>query len=140
VCRVLTRRFHYETRGNGEMVNLTPQVAREVDASGLLEGSVLVYTPHTTAAVVVTEWEPGLLEDFPAFWERLAPRDFPYRHNRADDNGHAHLRASSLGPSVVVPFSRGRLLLGTWQQIALVDFDTRPRRREVVVQVSGVAE
>ena len=135
---VITRRLRLKTQGNGHMVDITPQVQEEVASSGISGGTVTVFVAHSTAAVVVTEYEPGLLHDLPAAWERLVPRDLDYHHNRGpDDNGHAHVRASLLGPSLVVPLEGGRLTLGTWQRIVLWDFDTSPRTREVVVQVMG---
>jgi secondary thiamine-phosphate synthase enzyme len=93
----------------------------------------------STAGLTTIEYEPGLVQDLPAAFERIAPRSARYRHHErwGDDNGHSHVRASLLGPSLVVPVEGGRLLLGTWQQIVLVDFDTRARRRDVVVQLWG---
>jgi len=99
------------------------------------------FVPGSTGALTTIEYEPGLLEDIPALFEKIAPRDFPYRHHETwhDDNGSAHLRAALVGPSISVPFVQGRLTLGTWQQLVLVDFDTRPRRRRLVVQIIGSA-
>ena len=98
-----------------------------------------MFVTGSTAGVTTIEFEPGLLEDLPAAFERLAPQGLRYRHDETwhDGNGHSHVRASLLGPSLLVPFEDGRLLLGTWQQIVLVDFDNRPRRREIVVQLQG---
>lgn len=133
-----TKRLRFSTRGNGDMQDITRQVQEEVASSGLQSGTTTVFVAHSTAAVTVIEYESGLLHDFPAALERLAPQRMAYDHNRAgDDNGHAHVRASLLGPSLVVPVAEGRLTLGTWQRIALVDFDTGPRNREVVLQVMG---
>jgi secondary thiamine-phosphate synthase enzyme len=130
------------TRGDSHMLDLTPQVQDLVRRHGFREGQALVFVPGSTAALTTVEFEPGLQADLPAALERLAPRGLRYAHEETwhDDNGHSHVRASLLGPSLVVPFARGRLLLGTWQQIVLVDFDTRPRHREVVVQLSGECE
>jgi secondary thiamine-phosphate synthase enzyme len=101
---------------------------------------VLVFVPGATAALTTVEFEPGLVRDLPELFERIAPRDRPYHHDETwhDGNGHSHVRASLLGPSLTVPVQGGKLLLGTWQQIVLVDFDNRPHRRELVVQLSGV--
>ena len=134
---MVTRRITRTTRGDGDVVDITREVQREVDASGLRAGIATLFVTGSTAALTVIEAEEGLLEDFARALERLAPRELPYAHNRADDNGHSHVRASVLGPSLVVPFVQGRLTLGAWQAIALADFDTRPRTREVVVQVMG---
>ena len=127
------------TRGEGEMHDLTERVAQLVRKAGVTEGVVLVFVPGSTAGITTIEYEPGLIEDFPAAMERIAPRDLDYAHDRTwhDGNGHAHVRASLLGPSLTVPIAGGKLLLGTWQQIALVDFDNRSRQRRVVVTVMG---
>lgn len=133
-----TKRLRFSTRGNGDMQDITRQIQEEVTSLGLRAGTATIFVAHSTAAVTVIEYEPGLLYDFPAAMERLVPQRMEYQHNRAgDDNGHAHVRASLLGPSLVVPVAEGRLTLGTWQRIALVDFDTSPRSREVVLQMMG---
>jgi secondary thiamine-phosphate synthase enzyme len=128
-----------ETRGDSHMVDLTPPVQELLVRHRFREGQALVFVPGSTAGITTVEFEPGLQKDLPAAFERLAPRGLYYEHEATwkDDNGHSHVRASLLGPSLVVPFRDGRLLLGTWQQIVLVDFDTRPRRREIVVQLAG---
>lgn len=127
------------TRGEGEMHDLTERVAELVRKAGVSEGVVLVFVPGSTAGITTIEYEPGLLKDFPATMERIAPRDLDYAHDRTwhDGNGHAHVRASLLGPSLTVPIAGGKLLLGTWQQIALVDFDNRSRQRRIVVTIMG---
>jgi secondary thiamine-phosphate synthase enzyme len=136
---VVTDRLELETRGDSEMVDVTRRVQGPVEKHGFGEGQALVFVPGSTAGLTTVEYEPGLIEDVPAAFERLAPRDLHYRHEDTwhDGNGHSHVRASLLGPSVTIPFSGGQLLLGTWQQIVLIDFDNRPRRRELVVQISG---
>lgn len=134
---VVTRRLNVQTKGASDIIDITPDVQREVQAAGLKAGTATVFVQHTTAAVTVIELEPGLLLDTRALWERLVPGDTPYKHNVHDDNGHAHLRAALQGPSLVVPFVDGKLALGRWQRIVLLDFDTRPRSRELVVQVMG---
>jgi secondary thiamine-phosphate synthase enzyme len=130
------------TRGDSHMVDLTGRVQEVVDRHGFREGQALVFVSGSTAGLTTVEFEPGLQKDLPAALERVAPRGITYAHEETwhDDNGHAHVRASLLGPSLAVPFQEGRLLLGTWQQVVLVDFDTRPRRRDVVVQLSGERE
>lgn len=127
------------TRGNGEMHDVTDGVAESVRQSGVTDGTVTVFVPGSTAGITTMEFEPGLRQDFPAAMERLAPRDLPYEHDRTwhDGNGHSHVRASMIGPSVTVPVAAGRLLLGTWQQVVLVDFDNRARDRRIVVTVVG---
>ena len=122
------------------MIDATARVQEVVRRHGFLEGQALVFVSGSTAGLTTVEFEPGLQKDLPAAFERLAPRGIRYEHEETwhDDNGHSHVRASLLGPSLTVPFRDGRLLLGTWQQIVLIDFDTRSRRREVVVQLTGV--
>ena len=139
---IVTDRVAVSTRGDADIKDLTEDVQALVAKHGFREGQALVFVPGSTAGLTTIEYEDGLLEDLPAAFERLAPREMPYRHELAyhDGNGHSHVRASLLGPSVTVPFSRGRLLCGTWQQIVLVDFDNRPRRREIVVQLTGERE
>ena len=134
-----TARLRRETRGHDDIHDLTADVQALVDRHSLREGQVLVFVPGSTAGLTTIEFEPGLLKDLPAAFERLAPRGLRYHHEDTwhDGNGHSHVRASLLGPSLVVPVTGGKLLLGTWQQIVLVDFDNRPRRRDVVVQLSG---
>jgi len=134
---VKTRHLGVQTRGVGDAVDITGEVEREVQATGLKAGTATVFVRHTTAALTIIENEPGLVQDMKALWDRLIPNGMHYKHNVHDDNGHAHLRAALQGPSLVVPFVEGKLALGTWQRIVLVDFDTRPRSREVVVQVMG---
>jgi secondary thiamine-phosphate synthase enzyme len=137
---VETRRLALETRGEGDLLDLTDDIRALLADDGLRDGHVVVFVPGATAAVTTIEFEPGLQRDFPALFERLAPRAGRYLHDETwhDGNGHSHCRASLLGPSLLVPVAGGRLTLGTWQQIVLVDFDNRPRRREVVVQLAGL--
>lgn len=133
-------RLHVDSRGDGQVLDITAEVSRLVAQSGITDGLVCVFVVGSTAAITTTEAEPGLVDhDLLAFFERIAPAGIEYQHERTwnDDNGHAHVRASAVGPSLTVPLVDGRMTLGTWQQIVLIDFDTRPRRREVVVQVVG---
>jgi len=136
---IVTDRFDVPTRGDAEIHDVTRQVQEAVTRHGFVQGQALVFVPGSTAGVTTIEFEEGLLEDFPALFDRIAPRGAGYQHEARwhDGNGHSHVRASLLGPSLTVPFSDGRLLLGTWQQVILVDFDVRPRRREVIVQLTG---
>ena len=125
------------TRGFGEPHDLTDEVARRLKESGLQAGTVTVFVPGSTAGVTTIEYEDGALKDLGEAFCRIAPQDIPYAHDARwrDGNGFAHVRAALLGPSVAVPFQNGFLLLGTWQQIVLLDFDNRPRRRRVIFQV-----
>lgn len=136
---VITDRITLETRGNGDMRDITTEVAEQVARTDIESGTVTIFVPGSTAGITTIEYEPGLISDFTGMWERCVPRNLDYRHDRrwGDGNGYSHVRASLLGPSLVVPFTAKKLLLGTWQQIILVDFDNRPRRREVVLQLQG---
>ena len=136
---ILTDRVSVTTRGDSDILDLTDDVQALVRKHGFREGQALVFVAGSTAGLTTIEYEDGLLKDLPAAFERLAPRDMIYHHEEAyhDGNGHSHVRASLLGPSVTVPFADGKLLTGTWQQIVLVDFDNRPRQRDLVVQLSG---
>jgi secondary thiamine-phosphate synthase enzyme len=134
---VHTGLLRLETSGEAHVIDLTEGVEAVVRQSGVAAGVVSVFVTGSTAAVTTMEYEPGGVADLRALVERLVPREGSYQHNvlNGDDNAHAHLRASVIGPSETVPLVAGRLVLGTWQQIVLVDFDDRPRRREVHVQV-----
>lgn len=136
---VVTRRIGVTTRGQCDLIDITPQVRQEVAASGIASGTVTIFVVGSTAAISTIEFEPGLLSDFKSMWERAVPRDIPYEHDRAwgEGNGYSHVRATLLGPSLVVPFTDRALALGTWQQIVLADFDNRPRSREIVLQIMG---
>src|SRR4051794_12954868 len=136
---VVTDRVSIGTRGDADTLDITGEVSRCIDQSGLKNGVATLFVVGSTAGLTTIEYEPGAVSDFGRAFERIAPRDAEYEHHLrwGDDNGHSHVRASLLGPSLSVPFVDGRLTLGTWQQIILVDFDTRPRRREVVAQMVG---
>jgi secondary thiamine-phosphate synthase enzyme len=136
---VTTRRIEISTRGQGDTQDITDRVAGAVEKSGLAAGTVTVFVVGSTAGLTTIEFEPGAVADFNRVMERLAPRRAEYEHHLrwGDDNGSSHVRAALLGPSLSVPFVDRRLTLGTWQQIVLVEFDTRPRKRELVVQVLG---
>jgi secondary thiamine-phosphate synthase enzyme len=138
------RRFTFEisTNGNTDVVNLSPQVVghlREIGASGG-EGVLHLFVVGSTAALTTVEFEPGLVKnDLPEMFQRLIPDDVRYDHEATwnDDNGHSHVRATLLGPSITVPFANGKLLTGEYQQIVLIDFDTRPRRRTIIGTLLG---
>ncbi len=135
---VVTKHFKCSTKGNAQVINITEDVARLVSASGIKEGLMTVSVIGSTGAVTTCEYEPGLVEDIAEVVEKLIPQG-SYHHDRTwgDGNGHSHLRASLFGPSLSIPFKGGRMLLGTWQQIIFIDFDNRPRQRELVVQCMG---
>jgi len=137
---VKTEQLEIRTRGNTHVIDITEEVSRVVSASGLKDGVATLFNVGSTAGLTTTEFEPGLVNhDIAAAFERIAPEAGRYEHEETwhDDNGHSHVRASLLGPSLSVPFVGGRLTLGTWQQIILVDFDTRSRTRTVVCQIMG---
>jgi len=132
---VKTHELNIKTNGNCEVVNITDQVAAAVAKSGMADGTVTVFNVGSTAGITTTEFEPGLANyDLKTAFEKIAPQNARYEHEETwhDDNGHSHVRASLLGPSLTVPVVAGRLTLGTWQQIILIDFDTRPRTRTVI--------
>jgi secondary thiamine-phosphate synthase enzyme len=136
---VSCKRIQIDTQGQGEILNVTSEIAREVNNSGVNDGTVTVFIPGSTAGVSTIEFEPGLVTDMKEMWERIVPSNISYEHNKAwgDGNGHAHIRASLLSPSITVPFVHKRLTLGTWQQIVILDFDVRPRSREIILQIMG---
>lgn len=135
---VKTEKIKVRTKGNCDIVDITPQVTEAAARSGISEGAVILFNVGSTAGITTTEYEPGLVNyDIKAAFEKIAPQHGRYEHEETwhDDNGHAHVRASLLGPSLSVPIVEGRLTLGTWQQIILVDFDTRARTRTVICQI-----
>ncbi len=136
---VESRRIRISTQGNCDIIDITRQVAKEISDSGISSGIVTVFAVGSTAGISTIENEPGLLFDFKAMWDRLVPVNIDYRHDRAwgDGNGHSHMRASLLSASLTVPFTDKRMALGTWQQIVYLDFDNRPRSREVILQIMG---
>ena len=136
---VVTHRHEIATSGQGDAHDITETVARAVRQSGIQAGVVTMFVVGSTAGITTIEFEPGAIEDLNRLFEELAPRSGTYRHHLrwGDDNGSSHVRAALQGPSITIPFSNGKVLLGTWQQIALLEFDTRPRRRELVVQILG---
>lgn len=136
---VVTRKIGIRTSGECDLIDITAQVMREVLDSGVNAGTVTLFISGSTAGVSTIEYESGLVSDFQGMWDRTVPRNIPYQHDRrwGDGNGHSHVRASLLGPSLVVPFTDKTLHLGTWQQIVVADFDNRPRSREIVLQIMG---
>jgi len=136
---VETREITLQSRGNCDIIDITSQVAKYVERSGISNGTVTLFVVGSTAGITTVEYEPNLLSDFKNMWDRVIPQNIPYEHNRTwgDGNGHSHVRASTLGASLTVPFVNKRLTLGTWQQIIFVDFDNRPRSRKIVIQILG---
>ena len=136
---VITKYLRLQTRGNTEITDITREVEHALTESKLSTGTVTVFVAHSTVGITIIENEPGLIHDFKKMWGRLIPESGNYEHDggAGEGNGYSHVRASLLGPSVVVPFDEQRLLLGTWQQIVLVDFDIRPRSRTIVLQFMG---
>lgn len=136
---VVTREIHLSSKGFCDFHNITEAVAGAVRTSGLKNGIVTVFTPSATSAITTVEYEDGMLADLADFFERVAAETGTYKHNERwhDGNGFSHVRAALLGPSVTVPFVERQLTLGTWQEIAFIDFDNRPRTRSLVVQVIG---
>jgi len=132
----LTGKLHFQTNGNSDIKDLTADVEKLILENGFTEGSVLLFVPGSTAALTTIEFEPGLLKDYPEFMDRLVPSGKIYHHDMTwhDGNGHSHIRAALQGPSLHIPFIKGKLTLGTWQQVIFIDFDTRPRERTVVYQ------
>jgi secondary thiamine-phosphate synthase enzyme len=137
--KVLTRKISLKTKGDPDLINITGNIIEVLDSSGLQNGSMTVFVVGSTAAITSFEYEPGLVQDVKELFGKLIPRDKHYNHDETwgDANGFSHLRASLQGQSIVVPFEKGKLLLGTWQQVVLAEFDNRPRQRQVVVQLLG---
>ena len=136
---VATQNFQISTNGQGDVRDVTRQIADAVSRSGMRSGIVTVFAVGSTAGMTTVEFEGGAIEDLNAVFEQLAPREGEYRHHLrwGDDNGSSHVRAAIVGPSLTVPFVDGAIVLGTWQQIVLLEFDTRARSREVIVQIVG---
>ncbi len=136
---VKTKYIQINTEGNCDVLEITHHVFEAVSDSGLSSGTVTVFVPGSTAGVTTIEFESGAVNDLKEVFSRLVPENDFYAHNArwGDGNGHSHIRASILGPSISIPFISSRLMLGTWQQIILVDFDNRPRNREIILQIVG---
>lgn len=137
---VSTHTFNIKTKGSCDIIDITPAVEKIVYENDYLEGNALIFVAGSTAAITTIEYEPGLLKDYPKLFDKLIPESESYYHNSTwhDGNGHSHLRAALQKSSFTVPFKNSKLILGTWQQIVLVDFDNRTRNREVIVQLIGL--
>jgi secondary thiamine-phosphate synthase enzyme len=136
---VITRELSLHTQGNCDVQDITPQVQGAVRDSGLQAGIATVFCPGSTGGLTTIEYESGVVADLRQVLDEIVPPDRDYRHHLrwGDDNGHSHVRAALIGPSLTVPFVEGRLALGTWQQIVFLDLDTRPRSRRLVLQILG---
>jgi secondary thiamine-phosphate synthase enzyme len=136
---VVTKDITLQSRGSCDIIDITSQVAKNVEKSGINSGIVTLFIVGSTAGITTIEYEPNLLSDFKNMWDRVIPQNIPYEHNKTwgDGNGHSHVRASTLGASLIIPFVDKKLTLGTWQQIVFVDFDNRPRSRKITIQILG---
>jgi len=136
---VLTENIRFSTKGNGEIVDITDEVARKVAGSKINDGIVTIFSPSATSSLTTIEYESGAVADLQTLFDRLVPEDMQYRHNLrwGDGNGHSHVRAALFGASLTVPFTGKRLTLGTWQQIVFLDFDVRPHDRKLILQIMG---
>jgi len=136
---VITKKIHLSTKGDTDIINITDKVLSIVSRSDLKDGSVTVFVPGATAGITTVEYEPGLVQDLKTYFEKIAPKSGIYQHNTkwGDGNGYAHVRASFLGPGITVPIVNNQMQLGKWQQIIFIDFDNRPREREIIVQIIG---
>jgi secondary thiamine-phosphate synthase enzyme len=136
---VVTKVVQLRSSKENDIIDVTKQTSNALRESGLNNGIINVFVAGSTAAITTIEYEPGLRQDFPKMLSRIAPKDIQYRHDETwhDGNGHSHVRASLVGPSLTVPFSNGVLILGTWQQIVMLEMDTRPRERVLTIQILG---
>ena len=136
---VITRKISLQSKGECDVIDITPQVEDALTEAKLSDGVVILFVTGSTAGLSTIEYESGVMADFKSMWERLVPKNIPYAHDSrwGDGNGYSHVRASLLGASLAIPFSNHKMLLGTWQQIVFVDFDNRPRLRQMVVQIIG---
>ncbi len=139
---VETFSFTLNSKGNCDIIDITNKVQEIIIKNNFVEGSALIFVPGSTGGITTIEYEPGLLKDYPEFFERIIPQNKNYHHDNTwhDGNGHSHIRASLQGASFTVPFKDKSLILGTWQQIIFVDFDNRSRNRKVIIQLMGLKE
>ena len=136
---VVSKKISLQSKGQCDIIDITQQVEQQVAEADINNGIVTLFVAGSTAGISTIEFESGLLSDFQSMWERNVPKNIPYNHDRrwGDGNGYSHVRASLLGASLVIPFNDKKLTLGTWQQIVVVDFDNRPRSRQVIIQIMG---
>lgn len=137
--KIINKTLHLKSEGHSHIIDITDTVAGFFDKEDMSEGMIHIFIPGATAAITTIEYEEGLINDIKDAWERIAPRYGYYRHDRdrGDDNSHSHIRASLIGPSLTVPFRDKKLILGRWQRVVFIDFDTKPREREIVIQIMG---
>ncbi len=136
---IVTREITLNTRGECDIIDITPDIEQELARAEVANGIVTIFVAGSTAGLTTIEFEPGVLADLQGMWQRIVPKDIAYAHDCrwGDGNGYSHVRASLQGASLTVPFSNKRLVVGTWQQIVLIDFDNRPRSRRVILQIMG---
>ena len=136
---IINQRITLKTKGSGDLVNITDEISELLQKSKLIKGNVTVFNIGSTAAITTFEFEPGMIKDMQELYEKIVPSSQHYHHDDTwgDANGLSHLRAALQGPSLTIPFEKGNLLLGTWQQVVLAEFDNRPRQRKIVVQIIG---
>jgi len=135
--KVISKTIQLSSKGQDDVIDITKQVSNVVKDSNIENGTVTIFVAGSTAAVTTIEYEPGLINDFPEMLSRIIPKNIEYEHDNTwhDGNGHSHVRASLVGPSLTVPIMNGKLTLGTWQQIVLLEMDTRPRNRNLILQI-----
>ena len=139
MVKIINEKIKLRTRGNPDLVDITGQISAILRDSGLKAGNLTVFVIGSTAAITTFEYEPGLVTDMQELYDKLVPKNRHYSHDETwgDANGFSHLRAALQGPSLTIPFKQARLLLGTWQQVVVAEFDNRPRERQIVVQIIG---
>jgi len=136
---IVTEAITLHAKGYSDVIDITQQVCQKIEKSGIKDGIVVLFVPGSTAAITTIEYESGVINDLTDAIERIAPQDIPYKHDArwGDGNGFAHVRAAILGASFSVPVKEGKPILGTWQQIVVIDFDNRSRKRDIAVQIMG---
>ena len=136
---LVTREMQFSTQGNSEIINLTNGVKKYLKGTNLNSGLINLFIPGATGGLTTMEYEPGLIDDLRKSFERIVPEETGYSHNltHADKNAHSHIRASLVGPSLSIPFEKATLQLGKWQHIVFIDFDNRPRKRKIILQIIG---
>jgi secondary thiamine-phosphate synthase enzyme len=137
--KVVSNTIKLQTKGEGDMIDMTSQLANIVKESKIKNGTATIFVSGSTAAVTTIEYESGLIHDFPEMLSRIVPKDLEYEHDNTwhDGNGHSHVRSSLIGPNITIPIIHGKLTLGTWQQVVLLEMDTRSRNRTVILQIMG---
>jgi secondary thiamine-phosphate synthase enzyme len=136
---VYTDEINIETQGEVDIIDITGKIQNIINKSKIKEGITCVFVPGSTGTITTIEYEPGLMKDLPKALQKIAPKEEYYNHHETwhDDNGHSHIRASLMGPSITIPVKNGQLIHGTWQQIVFIELDTSPRSRNIVVQIVG---